>query len=237
MPLRNAGTDTEYFLVTHDEVGRERAEPDGSLLSESVLKRLTATTDRVTDLFLMSHGWKGDIPAAIEQYDNWSAAMAGVASDRALARQKRPGFRPLAVGMHWPSQPWGEESIDAGSGVLSAGDDVESGVETFARRIADTTTARSAIRTILKAARDQKDSTQLSPAVVHAYETLFAESGLTTGDASNRPGADQAAFDPAEVISEFASSPDAGDAPQVLGLGDRIKDAFLSRCASSRSGK
>ena len=229
MPLRNAGTDTEYFLLAHDEVGRERAEADGTMLSETVMQRLAATTDRVTDLFLMSHGWKGDIPAAIEQYDAWSQAMAGIASDRALALQRRPGFRPLAVGMHWPSQPWGDESGDAnGAAVLSAGDDIEAEVDAYARRIADTEASRSALRTILKAARDGQSSTRLSPDVLSAYQSLFSESALTTGDASNRPGADQAEFDPQETIAEYEPVTRLLGAPKVLGFGDRLKDTILS---------
>ena len=74
MPLRRIpGTDLEYFLVVHDEVGRERPEADGKMLSDAVQQRAAASEAPVTDVFFTSHGWKGDIPAAIEQYDKWIA--------------------------------------------------------------------------------------------------------------------------------------------------------------------
>ena len=37
MPLRRIpGTDLEYFLLVHDEAGRERPEADGKFLSDTV---------------------------------------------------------------------------------------------------------------------------------------------------------------------------------------------------------
>src|SRR5215211_7290561 len=110
MPMR---TDTqsglEYALVLYDDEGRERREPDGTLLSVEVVRRLHDQSAGVTDVFVMSHGWKGDVPAATEQYDRWSAAMAKCDGDRAAARQRWPSFRPFLVGFHWPSLPWGDE--------------------------------------------------------------------------------------------------------------------------------
>jgi len=122
MPIRKVfGTDSEYYLLVFDEEGRERREPDGTLMSETVRQRLEDAASPVTDLFFTSHGWMGDVPAAIDQYDKWVAAMATLQSDRAATRERHPGFEPLIIGLHWPSLSWGDETIPAGgSTVLSA---------------------------------------------------------------------------------------------------------------------
>ncbi len=229
MPLRRIpGTDLEYFLVVHDEVGRERPEADGKMLSDAVLQRAASSEAPVTDVFFTSHGWKGDVPAAIEQYDKWIAAMAGADADREAVAARSPGFKALIVGLHWPSLPWGDESVAVGGGgVLAANDDVEQQVEAFARRIADTPKARAALRTIVKEARDRPASSNLSPAAAKAYETLFAESGLATGDAGAPPGADQQSFDPAAIIEDYAAG-NAQGATQLLGFTETVRDAILS---------
>ena len=128
MPIRKiAGTDLEYYLVAFDERGNERREPDGTFLSETARQRVADAGAPVTDVFFTSHGWKGDLPAAIEQYDKWIGAMAALRSDRDAARQRHSGFAPITIGLHWPSLPWGDETIPAGGGaVLSAGEDLAS---------------------------------------------------------------------------------------------------------------
>ena len=226
MPLRKiAGTDFRYYLIAFDEKGVEQVELDGSRMSDVI--RDVLASEPVTDVFFTSHGWKGDVPAAIEQYDLWVAAMAGLETDRALASERCPGFKPLVVGLHWPSLPFGDESLDqpAGAQVLSAKSDVDRQVEEFARCIADTPAARDAIRTILEAARG--DAQTLSKRTRDAYATLFAESGLGTGDATGRPGSDQAAFDPAVIREDYEATQAPGDTA-LLGWTDKLKDAVLS---------
>src|SRR5262249_38313414 len=111
MPVRQIpGTDVSYYLVVFDENGNERREPDGTLLSDTGGQRVADVGAPVTDVFFTSHGWKGDVPAAIEQYDAWVGTMANLQPDRDVARQARRGFAPLIVGLHWPSLPWGDET-------------------------------------------------------------------------------------------------------------------------------
>ena len=80
-------------------------------MSEKVLA--TLRTEPVTDVFLMSHGWQGDVPAALGQYGRWIDAMGACTADRAAMAQARPGFHPLLVGLHWPSLAWGDEELPA----------------------------------------------------------------------------------------------------------------------------
>ncbi len=237
MPIRRVpNSDVEYYLISYDENGKERAEPDGTMLSRAAIQRASDPANPITDVFYTSHGWKGDVKGAIEQYDSWVGAMAALSADREAASNSRPGFAPLVVGLHWPSLPWGDEEIPAsGSGGLLGDDDdtsIDRQVDAYAHRIADTPAARESIRTILEAANEEQGDT-LSPRLQDAYNTLFAESGLATDDFTAAPGADQPRFDAQKIIDqdkEESAAVEADAAPGVLGGGfiDSIKEHLLS---------
>ena len=79
MPVRSiAGTDLAYALVVFDEKGDERPEPDGTFLSETLAQRVADPARPVTDVYFTAHGWQGDVPGAIAQFDRWISAMAGI---------------------------------------------------------------------------------------------------------------------------------------------------------------
>ncbi|HEX4233645.1 MAG TPA: CHAT domain-containing protein [Caldimonas sp.] len=234
MPVRTlAGSDLSYALVVFDENGVERAEADRTMMSETIAARLADPAQPATDVFLIAHGWQGDVPAAIVQFDRWIAAMAAVESDRVAARNRPGGFAPVIIGLHWPSLPFGDETVPAGeSAVLSAagtagatGDDES--VDAWARRIADTPRARSAIETILGAARHDTNAGAPSPALLQAYAVLYEESGLESRGSAAPPGADQDAFDPKGIIAQSQASA-AKPATQLLGITDTLSGIFLS---------
>jgi hypothetical protein len=226
MPRRHIGaTDLTYYLVLFDSNGAERAEQDGSLLSATLTE---AVQGDVTDVFISSHGWKGDIPAAIDQYDRWIATMAAQQDDRGLARALDTDFKPVIVGVHWPSLPWGNEAVrsallaDNEPDEFAAEAQLDAGelVRRYAERIADTDAARSALTVILTAADDdavraQLDQGSLPAHLDAAYQTLFDEAGLGLGGAAAAPGSDQQLFRPALTIAEWtrAESPSAGHQP------------------------
>lgn len=231
MPIHKVpDTDLSYYLVSYDENGEERPEDDGKFLSQAVIERAAANC---SDVFFLSHGWKGDIPAAIEQYDKWIGAMAALEADRAAARRADPNFAPLIVGLHWPSLPWGDEEMPKATGgaVLSATDDIQTQVDFYAAKIADTKIARDAIKLIFEAARANPEATALTADVRSAYTTLFRESGLQTGATNGAPGADQDAFDPDVVVkqaSEGALQIPALRVPGVLSFGEKLRDIVLA---------
>jgi len=188
-----------YYLLCVDESGAERREEDGTMLSERIVKAVGASDPKVTDVFVMSHGWKGDVPAAIEQYDRWIDAMADCTEDRARARVVRPGFTPLLVGFHWPSLPFGEDAMGGNAFDTAAGAGEDAFVETWAGRVADTPAARAALRTLFKAALDDMEPERLSATVVAAYQILDREAGLGAGGPAAAPEADRAGFDPQQL--------------------------------------
>lgn len=200
------GSDLRYYLLNFDKDGRERTDdpdaPNGRL-SDNVAEALAARA--ITDVFFMSHGWQGDVPAAKRQYDAWSAAMAGCAEDIASLRATRPGFTPLLVGIHWPSLPWGDEDPLARAASFSPGapDPVKGWIDDAAAKLADSPAARDALRVIFAAAQADLTPSELPPEVVEAYEVLQIEADLGADGPGGAPGDDIDAFDP-EAVYEAA---------------------------------
>jgi hypothetical protein len=208
MPVRTIPeVGLRYHLVCVDGAGEERADdPDGAdgRMIPRVEEALATEPEPYTDVFLMSHGWMGDVPAAIKQYDRWIGAMAACPDDLDRARRLRPGFRPLLVGLHWPSLPFGDEELGGWPDVSFATPgtaapalpDAPSLVEAYADRIADTPAAREALKTIFASAAVDTAPFGLPPEVAEAYRVLDRESGLGAGSPANAPGSDREPFDP-----------------------------------------
>lgn len=206
MPIEPVnGTELTYYLLAYDKDGSERREGKDEFLSERLERDLSSGT--VTDIFMFSHGWKGDVPAARDQYGRWVKVMADQKDDIASVKQIRPAFKPLLIGLHWPSLPWGDEEVGpasfgiampptVGSPASGAAEDLlERLVEEYAERLADSPQARSALRTIFAAAATAIAPATLPPEVVTAYETLNREAGLREGGEAAAPGHDREPFD------------------------------------------
>lgn len=217
MPVQHVpGRDALYHLVSYDKNGRERRDDPDGIMSQ----RATAAirNDAVTDVFVMSHGWKGDIPAAIEQYDRWITAMLDCAADREEIRALRPGFKALLVGFHWPSLPWGDEELGGdGSFSIAEGDaggagvipGLEDLVEVYADRIADTPRARAALRTIFQHAMVVPPVVPtLPPEMAEAYSVLDEESGMGSDGPGAEPGNDREPFDPNAAYARAVADTD-----------------------------
>ena len=217
MPIeRVPDTSLTYYLIAFDKKGRERGDdPDGGTLSRRALSDIAAQPP--TDVFLISHGWKGDVPAAREQCNNWIRAMTMCPADLARMRAARPEFRPLLIGLHWPSLPFGDEDYGAGSAAfdMRAVPRIEELIERYAERIADTPAARAALHEIFQSALDDDEPAQLPEKVADAYRTLNREAGLTNGGEGAAPGADRESFDPETAYQNARAS--AGEDPVSFG--------------------
>jgi hypothetical protein len=225
LPIRTVpGSGVRYYLVCVDGTGAERVDdPDG--VGGRLIPRLIDEFQRepYTDVFLMSHGWMGDVPAAVKQYDNWTGAMLACTEDVARAKQVRPGFKPLLVGFHWPSLPYGDEEIGAASSIAfstpgsSEPADSASLIDAYAERIAGTPAARAALETIFAASAADTAPAELSPEVVAAYQVLNREAGLGDGGPANSPGSDREPFDPESMYQNALADSEVSFG--VFGLG------------------
>ncbi|NGZ09589.1 MAG: hypothetical protein CV088_09395 [Nitrospira sp. LK70] len=227
-------TDLQYYLVSYDKDGCERQDDPDGLMSARAEKAVRE--ENITDVFVMSHGWKGDIPAAIEQYDRWIGAMAACEADRKDIRGRRPGFKALLVGFHWPSQPWGEEEFGAGGagsfalgaggsgGAIGIAEALDRFVEQYAERIADTPRAREAIRTIVTATMNAgPGTTALPPEVAAAYSVLNEEADIDERE-------EREPFDPNKAFTNARLSARAlgGGAPGIPSFGGFSLSGLLS---------
>jgi hypothetical protein len=210
MPIETvAGTDLTYYLIAFDATGDERTDdpddPSGRLSQRAVS---VVADEPVTDVFLMSHGWRGDVPSARGQYTRWIGAMAACTDDIAQLRAARPDFRPLLVGLHWPSEPWGDEALDTDAVSFDpTASPIEALVERAAERTADTPAARAALRTIFQAAFEDPAPPTLSPEVQAAYAVLDRETGMGSDGPAAAPGDDREPFD-AETLYQASQTDD-----------------------------
>ncbi len=155
-----------------------------------------------TDVFVFSHGWYGDVRGARSQYEAWSAAMAACHDDRSAAEAREGGFRPAAVGIHWPSLAWGDETLTSfavPTHGADEGDAVARIVESSAADLTDTAAVRDAVRTIIAAALDDPIPATLPKEVRDAYRRIDAELGMSASGEGAAPGDDRAGFDSESV--------------------------------------
>src|SRR5207244_6944270 len=167
MPIEQRGTELEYYLIAFDADGKERADDPEALMSDKIAEELR--TRPVTDVFIFSHGWRGDVEAAKDQYDKWVAAMVQRVQDRQRIQKLRPGFKALLIGVHWPSEPWGDEDFGEPADFSVFGLDLDALTDYWADRIAGTPAARQALRTILQAAADDPTPQTMPERVRGAY--------------------------------------------------------------------
>lgn len=224
MPIREVKVDEtslQYYLIAFDAAGNERDEAEGKM-SQKMLDVLSS--ESITDVFIFSHGWLGDFKAACFQYNEWVGAMSKNLADIEKIKQVRPGFRPLLIGLHWPSKPWGDEELKGSDVSFSPTDvaPVEQLIEHYAERIADTEASRQALKRIFQAAKKGTANAHLPPEVREAYEVLNQEASLGSEGVGAEPGSDRESFD-AEGIFEAA----AQEQPVSFGIGSSIRDAVL----------
>jgi hypothetical protein len=218
MPVQTVpGTDFSYHLIVYDAQGAERAE--GGTSSSREVAALIADQP-ITDVILLSHGWNGDLPAAIFQYDRWIGAMLNCEADRQKAAEVVPNFRALVVGLHWPSKAWGDEELGTASyAVNTKGADgnatTEELVDDYASRLGDSPTMRAAVRVIVQSALEDIAPDRLPPQVVAAYRTIDAETGLVRSGEGAPPGDDRELFDPEEMYRSALEEEEFADFGQA----------------------
>jgi hypothetical protein len=223
MPIEKVpNTSLNYYLIAFDKDGNERDEADGKKLSEQILSALA--NEPITDVFLMSHGWMGDVPAARQQYNDWIGAMAKQTADIEKIKEVRSGFRPLMIGLHWPSKPWGNEDLTSSvSFDVNDEDPLDQLVDEYASRIANTEAARQALQTILRAAREDNILDSLPPEVLNAYQVLNQEADLGSEGEGAAPGSDWEGFDP-EAIYEASKDEPVSFSTDSSSVWDKILD-------------
>ena len=180
MPLETViGTSLNYYLIAFDADGKEC---DGTQqVSQKVIDILS--TQPITDVFLISHGWMGDISSAQKHYKEWIRTMADSHTDIEKIQQIRPEFHPLWIGLHWPSSPWSHEGLKAVVSYDITDNSQQQMIDDYAQSIADTEVTREALRVIFTAAIEYKSAPDTLPLEVsQAYEVLLKEASLISDE-------------------------------------------------------
>lgn len=178
MPFRQT---PPYAMISFDADGNERRDDPDGLMSDR-LEALAASED-VSNIFLFAHGWNGGVPEAFDQFDRWIGALESHTADRGRAAEIFPGFKPLYIGIHWPSLAFGNESLGGGESFAAAGgQSPEALAEAYIQQFGDTPAIRAAVGTLVEDARTNADADEMSPEAVAAIHSLAGELGLSSLD-------------------------------------------------------
>ncbi len=189
------GTSTEYHLIAFDANGQERTDDvAGGIFSRRVLEKVKA--EAPTNIFLFSHGWKGDALAAIDQYNRWIKAMVDLSAD---AQRMGTSFKPLWIGLHWPSLPWGEEG--SGSFAAAGGKPIGQLFEETVRDFGGSEAVRGPLKVIFDAHAQDPGASEVPPRALQAYRDLAAAIGFSGGKGSaGAPDEDGEPLDPQAAL-------------------------------------
>lgn len=216
MPFQTIpNTNVSYALIAFDDQGRECTDdPQGlnGLMSARIVQDIQQAAPP-SHVFFFSHGWKGDVPAAVDQYNRWIKAMTGMPAD---AARMGPGFRPLWIGLHWPSLPWGDDELGGNSfdAPQVASNEL---LERYVNRLgADPEAVRKLLKVIFHANDVNAGASVLPPEVADAYNQLAELLGHTSKGPGAAPDADGAPFDP---NAAFDAGNEGGDAFGGFSLG------------------
>jgi phosphatidylserine/phosphatidylglycerophosphate/cardiolipin synthase-like enzyme len=218
MPFRQTPkTHTPYAIIAFDKSGNERTDdPDGikGLISDRLLSEVQQTGP--SDIFVFSHGWQGDMVGAISQYDSWIDCKAALTAD---AAKMGTTFKPVYVGLHWPSEPWGDEELKGGGtsfdiGTVPASDALEAYLDRL--DLKSSLHARELLGEIFRENQSNAGAVTLPPQVVADYRELAGMIGYKSGQRGDDPASDNAPFDPQAA---FAAMNAAGSSFALGGLG------------------
>ena len=154
-----------------------------------------ARTDKITNVFFFCHGWKGDMPAAKDQYEKLDQGLRDLRGSQ-QGKRPFPNFRPLFIGLHWPSQPLGDEELSAAS--FGAGG-ARLGPEGCCKPISNgwAIARRSALRSRSSSMKRAATASRRATAARHeAYSDLNDALGLKSEGVGAPPDADREEFDP-----------------------------------------
>jgi hypothetical protein len=87
------GADVPYYIVPFDQKGR--------CIGPQTRQHLLDRANQYTDIYLFSHGWNNDWKAATANYESFIEGFIKMRADNKLPMHV--GYKPLLVGIFWPS--------------------------------------------------------------------------------------------------------------------------------------
>lgn len=118
-----------FYVLPFDKRGICEAPATRARLLEAV------ASEQYTDLFVFSHGWNNDWPGAVRSYRHFIDGFMKMVEERTLALPAH--FRPLLVGIHWPSAALTFGDEDAPSMAAESGEARDLAVAAATDRLRD----------------------------------------------------------------------------------------------------
>ncbi|MEO8409426.1 MAG: hypothetical protein ABI478_02560, partial [Propionivibrio sp.] len=206
-----------YYIIPFDKDGR----CEGPRTRDHLLDAAAA----YSDIFLFSHGWNNDWKAATERYESFIAGFQKLRHDHGL--DMPVGYRPLLVGIFWPSQALAWFDSETGPG-FAAGDPVaqDVAVQLEADTLRDVAAALSAERRdrfyeLVRAERLEPGPAQELAAMLAAL--VAADDEGARGDAASAQdllAAATALATPEPDYDAIGNAAATVAVPQTAGLGD-----------------
>ena len=122
-----------------------------------------ARLEQPSHVFLFSHGWKGDVDAATRSVQPLDQGDAR--SGRRSAAPCQAPFKPLWIGLHWPSLPFGDEELGGDVVRGRGGQSPDEIMATYLERLGLGADAEPLLRTIVDAHQKDAAATELPPEV------------------------------------------------------------------------
>ena len=134
-----------------------------------------------------------------------------------------PAFKPLWIGLHWPSLPWGDES--SGSFDPTEGKTLEVLLEETVAHFGGTDAVRSAVKPIFDAYGKDPGASDIPPEATQGYRDLAAAIEFSAGTADAAAGAPDQDGEPLDPQAAL----DADNmAAQSFGVAGAIGGGILS---------
>jgi hypothetical protein len=87
------GTEIPYYIIPFDDEGR--------CVGPQTRRHLLDHAGEFSDIFLFSHGWNNDWTVATRRYESFIQGFMDLRQEQGIAAPE--GYRPLLVGIFWPS--------------------------------------------------------------------------------------------------------------------------------------
>lgn len=121
--IRTHGLDFPYYIIPFDKRGLCEAPRTRDELGRQV------SEEGFTDVFVFSHGWNNDWEAATTRYEDFIEGFIGLRTSLELPLP--PDYKPLLVGIFWPSTAlvWEDEEAPTMAGISPSVADRQVGEE------------------------------------------------------------------------------------------------------------
>lgn len=214
------GEEFPYYIIPFDK--------DGYCEGPKTQQHLLDHLDGYTDVFLFSHGWNNDWTVATKRYEGF---IHGYQKQRVELKLPLPaGYRPLLVGIFWPSQALTWFESETGPDIAAADPaERDAAVETTRETIADIASGlapsdRARFYELVQAKEVSGEEAQ---------ELARMLSGLVAGDdegvRDDAPSADdllaaaRAIETPKPDLNDVTTTTPGTGGPQAAGIGDVLK--------------